>query len=315
MPISDQTRVLLLKARKKADAGFGAANWATVLRALGFQYEVTKKERAQVLAVRITAPNGAVLDVEKNPRSKTIGFGLVHLPMQGHEECDRTDSEYGTPIRCICGARGWPCYRLPHTSLSRWAEEQGYPIHDLAARALDMMTVEEERKFKEYKARDWTHTGTCGVCGQNIKMENMGERTALVLHGYCRPGDGATRGECFGRGYPPHELSPDAARAWLDQVLVPQLGRECWILEQLGTGKITRIRTREADERRGREAEYVCKGDPTWPRVLSAQIESQERAVEYATHGVREFALKVAGWQLDELPEFKMAKLFGEKSS
>lgn len=310
----DPTRQLLLKARKKADAGFGAANWAAVLRALGFQYEVTKKERAQVLAVRITAPNGATLDVEKNPRSKTIGFGHVHLPMEGHEECDQTDPEYGTPIRCICGTRDWPCCRLTYTSLSRWAEEQGYPIHDLAARALDMMTVAEERNFKEYEARDWTHTGTCGVCGQNVKMEDSGQKTALCLHGYRRPGDGEAHGQCFGRGYPPHELAPDAAYAWLHQVLVVQLGNECRALKSLLTGQIKRICVRDADPRRGRPAEYVCEGEPTWPRVLKAQIERKEQDVERATSQVQEFALKVASWKLDELPEVKLAKRFGGKS-
>jgi hypothetical protein len=153
------------------------------------------------------------------------------------------------------------------------------------------------------------------VCGQNVKMEDGGARTALVLHGYRRPGDGQTHGKCFGRGYPPHELSPDGARAWLNEVLVPQLGGECLVFENLATGKIKRICVREADERRGRPAEYVSVGDRDWPRVLQARIDEQERAVNRADSEVRTFAKKVAGWKLDELPEFKLAKRFAAKTS
>lgn len=308
-------RELLLKTRKQATAGFGPSDWAAVVRALGFQYEVTRKNGAQVLAVRITAPNGSSVDVEKNPRYRRIGFDWIDLPTEGHEECDKIDEKWKTPIRCICGAQDWPCCFLKHTSLSDWARAQGYPLDDLAAKALGVPTLAEEREYKEYKERDWTHTGTCGVCGQNVKMEDGGARTALVLHGYRRPGDGQTHGQCFGRGYPPHELAPDAARAWLNEVLVPQLGGECLVFENLATGKIKRICVREADERRGRPAEYVSVGDRDWFRVLQARIDEQERAVGRADSEVRTFAKKVAGWKLDELPEFKLAKRFAAKTS
>lgn len=311
---NDKLRELLLKTRKGATAGFGASDWAAVVRALGFQYDVTRKKGAQVLAARITAPNGASVDVEKDPRYRRIDFSWINLPTEGHEECDKFDEKWGTPIRCVCGARDWPCCFLTHTSLSKWAEVQGYPLDDLAARALDMPTLAEEREYKEYKERDWTHTGTCGVCGQNVKMEDGGQRTALVLHGYRRPGDGQAHDQCFGRGYPPHELAPDAARAWLEQMLVPRLGNECLVLENLATGKIKRICVREADERRGRPAEYVSAGDRDWPRVLQNHIEEQERAIERADKEVRAFAKKVAGWKLDELPEIKLARRFGGKS-
>ena len=73
-----------------------------------------------------------------------------------------------------------------------------------------------------------------------------------------------------------------------------------------------KICVREADERRNRPAEYVCAGEPTWPRVLRERTDDQERAVAYAERHVTEFQAKVDNWKLDELPEFKLAKLFGK---
>lgn len=303
---------LLLKARKSADASFGASHWADVLRACGFQFEVTRKKLREILEVRITAPNGATLLVEKDPRYKRIGFGMVHLPAKGHVAKRHDD---GTACGCSCGLREWPCFRTPHTSLKRWAEEQGFSIPDLAARALGMPTLAEERNYKEYEKRDWTHTGSCGVCCQNIKMEALGKRQVLVLHGYRRPGDGSAHGECFGRGYPPHELAPDAARDFLKKVLIPQRDNTQKALENLQTGKISKICIRQPDFVRDREGEYVKRGEPLWDYYLKQKIESTQRELKYAERTVAEFALKVAEWKLDELPEFKQAKLFGKKGA
>lgn len=305
MTIDDKTRELLLKARKKADAGFNNSNWSTVVRALGFQYEVAHKVRQEVLKVRITAPNGAVLDVEKDPRNRTIGFGHVGLPKKGHGKKAVNDV-----VGCICGADHWPCCRLTYTSLTRWAAEQGYPLDTLAARALGMLTVAEEDEEDEYKARDWTHTGTCGVCNQNIKMEGMGKGTALVLHGYRRPGDGQVYGECFGRGYEPYELSPKAVLDYvvrLKKIEASQVEE----LVSLTSGAEVRLskQVRQADW--STKTVWVRVGEPEFVDMLKSVIHAVETKLRITRSDIAHYTKKGAEWKLDELPEFKLARRFG----
>ncbi len=82
-----------------------------------------------------------------------------------------------------------------------WLADTG--VASRAAAALGMPTVADEKREREFKARDWSNTGTCPCCGMNVKMRDG----KLVLHGYRRPGDGSTHGQCFGVGYEPYERS------------------------------------------------------------------------------------------------------------
>lgn len=59
--------------------------------------------------------------------------------------------------------------------------------------------------------RTQENTGTCPCCFLNVKLKNG----YTVLHGYKRPGDGATSGRCFGVGYPPFEVSREGTRDYL----------------------------------------------------------------------------------------------------
>lgn len=59
--------------------------------------------------------------------------------------------------------------------------------------------------------RTLDHTGTCGICGRNIKMRGA----ILVDHGYTK-GYGFRNGICFGAHYKPIEISPEVLQAYLD---------------------------------------------------------------------------------------------------
>jgi len=63
--------------------------------------------------------------------------------------------------------------------------------------------------------------GECQVCANR----QIVQKGLLVLHGYERPGDGAVAGECYGRGYPPYEVSCERLRWFIDVVLIGDLGR------------------------------------------------------------------------------------------
>lgn len=277
--LPEKLRVRLLKLRKGATAGFGPADWEAVLTHLGFEYEVTEKDGRRVEAVRITAPNGATLDVKKEANYRHIVF-------------------YGIDTGDPADVRG--------TTLAGWAKARGYDLSDLASGALGMDTVDFERARRGYYERDYTHTGTCGVCEQNVKMTKGTEK--LVHHGYQRPGDGYIRGDCFGVAYPPHELAPDAARAFLSIALRPALAGAQQYLFNLETGKVT-----ELSVGYGVQTRMVTPESPSWEDVLAGAKREMARKVESLAESVAYFEKKVAEWKLDELPQVKMERLYGPK--
>lgn len=54
-------------------------------------------------------------------------------------------------------------------------------------------------------ARTLDHTGTCAICGRNVKLSEGGK---IVAHGYTIR-YGYQQGNCFGVGYDPIEVSPE----------------------------------------------------------------------------------------------------------
>lgn len=73
---------------------------------------------------------------------------------------------------------------------------------------IDMPTPAEEKQQREHTQRDITNTGTCGICGRNVKLNKSS--LYLVHHGYTRPGWGMIEGDCYGVHFDPHEVSPEA---------------------------------------------------------------------------------------------------------
>lgn len=61
--------------------------------------------------------------------------------------------------------------------------------------------------------RTLENTGTCPVCGRNIKMRDG----KMVDHGF-KIGYGSRHGKCFGVGYEPMEVSPKGAEDYLDSL-------------------------------------------------------------------------------------------------
>jgi len=164
--MNDARTELLKKARKGAWASFTVAGWEEVLAACGFN--VSRTGRGPDATVTVTAPNGVVVVVKKNPTYRALDMGWFRVP--GVHASTRWDGE---DEECKCGEM-WPCAGgepfTSYTSIYAWAASQGVDLKVAAARVLGVPTVEEERALKEYKARDWTHTGTCGICYQNVKM-------------------------------------------------------------------------------------------------------------------------------------------------
>jgi hypothetical protein len=63
--------------------------------------------------------------------------------------------------------------------------------------------------------RTLENTGTCAVCGKNVKLDSAG---TIVSHGYTVR-YGYHEGNCFGVGYQPVEVSPAGLHAYLEALV------------------------------------------------------------------------------------------------
>lgn len=123
--------------------------------------------------------------------------------------------------------------------------------------------------------RTLENTGTCAVCGQNVKRDKAGR---MVDHGF-RIHWNARQGRCPGYGYDPIEVSPKGAESYL--ILV-------------------RSTVEVAEEQlRDLEAMPVEERGPKWP----SQKWNAESTLRHASHDVRKFEKIVAEWKPATLPD------------
>lgn len=109
------------------------------------------------------------------------------------------------------------------------------------------------------------YVGTCPVCEGRIKVRGG----TLVHHGYQRPGYGHIVGDCFGVNRLPHETSPETAKAYRDEAIVPRIAacvRETARVETATVLAYTYER-RLADRQKVPAQIEVKQGDPPSPHV------------------------------------------------
>ena len=302
---------LLLKLRKGATSAFTTKDWIAILLSFGFQ--VDESGRGESKQVQLTAPNGAQILIKKDPRRRA--FALEWFEVDTAHKLDQEASDEAQEPLCRCGD-SWPCAQRPERSLlslQGWAKDQGSDLKLLACQALGLPTPAQEKEEKAARERDWTHTGTCGVCGQNVKMAAGGARTELVHHGFQRPGDGAILGDCFGVGYAPYELSPAACEAFLRASILPTLADAEATLAKFRAGTIVSIQP--LPPYLGAPwPKKICAGDIGWEGRVNSEMARLEREIAALTRDKVAFEAKIAGWQLRELPEVVMARRFGPKA-
>ena len=266
---------------------------------------LSDKERALLLKARKGATAGFnVRDWETIAKLFGLSFQILK------EKREIVGIDITTPGGDKHEIRKQPDYRVvTFYELTTWLTKHGYPLDVMASKLLGMETPEEEKARKDYKARDWTNTGTCGVCEQNVKMR---DDQGLVHHGFQRPGDGMIHGDCFGVGYKPHELSPEAASAFLEKSLKPSAESLKQKLTDLREGRVTKLQTHQPSRLNEWKGEYIQAGEAGWERRLEREISSTEQYLGWAERDITHFTKKVGEWKLDKLPEVKMAELYGK---
>lgn len=180
-------------------------------------------------------------------------------------------------------------------SLDKWMIKNHFYDQVLEALQMESYEAEVERKKQDREERARVGKATCPCCFGAFMLTpkaTKGDRSmpGMVLHGYRRPGVGYLKGECFGNGWPPFELSSEGSKAYL-----VRLGK---ILEDLkdGLGKLERddqdvliigLNTHKRDET-----------EPSkWANYLDTSIGQQKAQVQEVTRVISLVQKNLSSWE------------------
>lgn len=134
------------------------------------------------------------------------------------------------------------------------------------------------------------HTGTCPVCGRNIKIEHG----VMYSHGFVV--QGYRLGNCFGVGYPPIEVSDRGAKALLGSLKTQKSA----LLKAIEDLKVTPSITRY---RRDGEKIITNRGEPGFDRVQASEIGQHESVIRFLTSDIKTFEEIIRIWEPKPLPD------------
>lgn len=149
----------------------------------------------------------------------------------------------------------------------------------------------EPRKTPE---RTLDNTGTCGVCGQNVKRDARGK---IVHHGF-EVRWNSRMGACVGCGCDPIEVSPEALHRYVDFLKNARESHE-QELANLRTNPYMTMYTWT-----GIEVKY---GDRAHAGLYDAKIHEIEANIRYIGKDLERTEQRIAEWAPQPLPDQKVA--------
>ncbi len=165
---------------------------------------------------------------------------------------------------------------------------------------------------KKTPLRTLTNTGTCGVCGQNVKRGRFGK---LVHHGYQRPGDGSLYGQCFGTDYPPIELSNVVLYSYVEQLKKWLHGKKSLLesYKDMATNSVQTIQSSFRTMVRDNVHPYgttlrshvplvVSRGNPLFDQVLKEESNRVEAEIRSLENEIKMRLQQIDDWVEKELP-------------
>ncbi len=150
--------------------------------------------------------------------------------------------------------------------------------------------------FEKTAPRTREKTGSCPVCFANIKITEGDQK--IVLHGYLRPGTGATHGSCEGVGYPAFELSVEGTEAYLKGTVQSQYTKGLKLQAKLSSPDINLLSYGSVVN-----PQTVQKGDPQWDYHLKRAQKEAEQFLKDATSNLEAYTKLVKNWKLRSLPK------------
>lgn len=129
------------------------------------------------------------------------------------------------------------------------------------------------------------HEGTCPACFKTQSVAPGGE--TMVLHGFTRPGDGETHGQCFGYRLRAFEISAEGSVAFV-VYLQTQLDRQVALLAHLQGGSFETLQVNDykrpikyAGTTIGYEKMPVARGTREFQVELENQLHECEREIRW----------------------------------
>ncbi len=141
------------------------------------------------------------------------------------------------------------------------------------------------------------NTGTCPVCGRNIKLEGG----AMVAHGYQMSGynhSGFRSGNCFGVGYPPIEVSDKGVRAFR-AMAISQLERTENALAKLPNMTELYLPSHRVTKTRNK----TTRGDSDFDQVVKAESQRMKSEISALKSEIRHCDEVIENWYPKALPD------------
>jgi hypothetical protein len=139
-------------------------------------------------------------------------------------------------------------------------------------------------------ARTLTNTGTCPICGKNVKLSPCG---LLVSHGYSR-GEGYHTADCYGRGYEPLEISYVALEDFISMLESYKTKEELHEF-QLLRNQVTSLYSKQFKK-------HISEGEAGWEQTLTSHIYKTRTNINTAELDIRMRKEQVANWKPGTLP-------------
>lgn len=139
---------------------------------------------------------------------------------------------------------------------------------------------------RKTKPRTLENTGTCAVCGQNVKLDGG----LIVHHGFVVRGQRI--GSCFGVGYQPWEVSPKGAEDYLESLKSQLQGLESYS-QKLESGEVGELYYRN---------QKITPEDGMWGVALSSAIATTNSELRMLQCEIQQFTKKIETWQPQTLP-------------
>jgi hypothetical protein len=143
------------------------------------------------------------------------------------------------------------------------------------------------------------YIGTCQACFGEFKV---GADKLMVLHGYQRPGDGYTHGNCAGYDHKPFEYE----HTLTDKIIADlheQIAKDVEYLRALKAGEVIKLfrmeKQYDANHRPAGDklVEYTPQ-DRKWSQVLNSKISNVEADIRWNNGLVSHFQFRVDNWKL-----------------
>ncbi len=137
------------------------------------------------------------------------------------------------------------------------------------------------------------NTGTCSVCGQNVKLSGG----KIVMHGYEVKWN-SFQGQCPGVGFDAFEISPVGAVAYKDSMEAMKVGREEALADLPNVTELWK-----ESVFRGQPGKMIPKNDPAFQQLYTITKGRLEGDIRHLGHIITDFEKKITRWVAKALPD------------